>query len=204
MSRAATFRETCFDPLFAGPAISRRLLDAMSRPGAVLPLGEIPLVVPPPDLRAACAVLLAVLDRDVTFHVTDDGMSEIRDYLRFNTGARPARPEHADFVLVAGLSGGAALDAIMGALPDRGDEGVRVLYAPTELDAHETSADVVLVLDGAAGVGERRLSLGGVAASDFHRLGAGRLTSRPVDLWFASAAGRLAAIPRSTDWWPAP
>jgi alpha-D-ribose 1-methylphosphonate 5-triphosphate synthase subunit PhnH len=198
------FRETCFDPLFAGPAISRCLLDAMSRPGAVLPLGEIPLVGPPPDLRAACAVLLAVLDRDVTFHVTDHGTSGIRDYLRFNTGARPARSAHADFVLVTGPSAGATLDAIVGALPDRGDEGVQVLYAPTALDPYETSADVVLVLGGSDGIGERRLSLGGVAAIDFHRLSAGRLTSRPVDLWFASADGRLATIPRSTCWWPAP
>ncbi len=204
MSRAATFRETCFDPLFAGPAISRRLLDAMSRPGAVLPLGEIPLVGPPPDLRAACAVLLAVLDRDVTFHVTDHGASDIRDYLRFNTGARPARPAHADFVLVAGRSAGATLDAIVGPMPDRGDEGVRVLYAPTDFYPHESSADVVLALGGGDAIGEGRLSLGGVAAADFHRLSAGRLTSRPVDLWFASADGRFAAIPRSTGWWPAP
>src|SRR5258706_10690505 len=177
MSSTATFRETCFDPLFAGPAISRRLLDAMSRRGAVLPLGEIPLVVPPPDLRAACAVLLAVLDRDVTFHVTDPAASDIRDYLRFNTGARPARPAHADFVLVAGPSAGATLDALVGAMPGRRDDGVRVLYAPTALDPYETSADVVLVLGGTDGLGERRLSLGGVASADFHRLSAGRLTS---------------------------
>src|SRR5687768_14065630 len=109
MKAGATFRETCFDPLFAGPTISRCLLDAMSRPGVVLPLGEIPLVVPPPDLRPACAVLLAVLDRDVTFHVTDPGASEIRDYLRFNSGARPAPAERADFVLVIGPSAGPAL-----------------------------------------------------------------------------------------------
>ena len=201
MRHAATFRETCFDPLFAGPAISRRLLDAMSRPGVVLPLGEIPLVVPPIGLRAACAVLLAVLDRDVTFHVTDPGASEIRDYLRFNTGARLASPDHADFVLVAGQSAGAALDAIAGAMPDRGDDGIRMVYAPTGLDPQETSADVVLGLGG-ADAGARRLTLGGVAAADFHRLSACRLTSRPVDLWFASADGRLAAIPRSTWWYP--
>ena len=204
MRRAATFRETCFDPLFAGPALSRCLLDAMSRPGVVLPLGEIPLVVPPIGLRAACAVLLAVLDRDITFHVADPGGSEIRDYLRFNTGARPASPDHADFVLVVGRSAGATLDAIVDAMPDRGDEGVRVVYAPTELDPQETSAEVVLDLGGADVVGERRLSLGGVASADFHRLSACRLTSRPVDLWFASADARLAAIPRSTCWCPAP
>jgi alpha-D-ribose 1-methylphosphonate 5-triphosphate synthase subunit PhnH len=158
MRGAATVREACFDPLFAGPAISRRLLDAMSRPGAVLPLGEIPLVVPPVGLRAACAVLLAVLDRDVTFHVTDPAASEIRDYLRFNTGARSVSPEQADFVLVAGQSAGAALDAIVDTMPDRGDEGVRVVYAPSELDPQETRADVILGLGG-ADVGERRLSL---------------------------------------------
>lgn len=204
MRRDAAFREMCFDPLFAGSAISRCLLDAISRPGSVLPLGEIPLVVPPADLRPACAVLLAVLDRDVTFHVTDPGASEIRDYLRFNTGARPAGPEHADFVLVVGRSAGAALDAIVGTLPDRGDDGARVVYAPTALDPEETRADVILELGVAHGLGERCLSLSGVAPADFHRLSAARLTSRPLDLWFASADGRLAAIPRSTGWWPAP
>jgi alpha-D-ribose 1-methylphosphonate 5-triphosphate synthase subunit PhnH len=204
MRRDATFRETCFDPLFAGSAISRCLLDAISRPGAVLPLGEIPLVVPPPELRAACAVLLAVLDRDVTFHVTDPGAADIRDYLRFNTGARPASPEHADFVLVVGRSAGPALDAIVGALPDRGDDGVRIVYAPTELDPPPTGAEVVLELGIANGIGERRLSLDGVAAADFRRLGARSVVSRPVDLWFASADPRLAAIPRSTWWCAAP
>jgi len=202
MKRLGTFRETCFDPLFAGPTISRTLLDAMSRPATVLPLGEIPLVVPPPDLRPACAVLLAVLDRDVTFHVADAGASDMRDYLRFNTGAHAAAPEDADFVLVVGPTAGPALDAILRAAPEPTDDGVRLVYAPVDLDPLDSRPDLILELDDAEIYGERRLALDGLAASDFERLYACRATSRPVDLWFASPDGRLAAIPRATRWRP--
>jgi alpha-D-ribose 1-methylphosphonate 5-triphosphate synthase subunit PhnH len=203
MKRYGTFRETCFDPLFAGPTISRCLLDAVCRPGTVLPLGDNPLVVPPSDLRPACAVLLAVLDRDVTFHVADGGTSDMREYLRFNTGAHAAAPEDADFLLVVGPTAGPALDAILHAAPGPSDDGVRLVYAPSELDPLDTRPDVVLHLDDSEIYGERRLAVGGVSAGDFEGLHERRSTSRPVDLWFVSADGRLAAIPRSTRWRPA-
>jgi phosphonate C-P lyase system protein PhnH len=203
MRLAATVRETCFDPLFAGPTISRCLLDAMSRPGTVLPLGEVSLLVPPPALRPACAVLLAVLDRDVTFHVADGGASDLREYLRFNTGAHVAGPEDADFVLVTGPSAGSALDAIVGATPRPTDDGVRLVYAPIELDPLDRRPDVVLELDDSEIYGDRRFTLNGLDAGDFERLHTRRPTSRPVDLWFASADGWVAGIPRTTRWRPA-
>jgi alpha-D-ribose 1-methylphosphonate 5-triphosphate synthase subunit PhnH len=203
MRRAETFREIGFDPLLAGPGISRSLLDAMSRPGSVVPLGQLPVAVPPADLRPACAVLLAVLDRDVTLHVTEAATSEMREYFRFNTGARCGSPRDADFVLVVGPSAGPALDAILDTAPDAADEGVRLIYVPTELDSAHTPPDVVLELDDAESYGERRLAVRGVEAADFDRLHACRSTSRPVDLWFVSIDGWLAAIPRTTRWSPA-
>jgi phosphonate C-P lyase system protein PhnH len=199
MKAPETFRELDFDPLLAGPALSRALLDATSRPGSPVPLRPVALTVPPRDLRPACAVLLAALDRDVSLHVTDAGTRELRDYLRFNTGAHGATAGHADFVLVVGPSAGRALDTIIDATrPD--DPGVCLVYAPAALDAFQTPPDVVLELDDAGIYGERRLALHGLDEADFRRLHAARSTSRPVDLWFVSADGWLAAIPRTTPW----
>jgi alpha-D-ribose 1-methylphosphonate 5-triphosphate synthase subunit PhnH len=203
MKRLGTYRETWFDPLFAGAAISRTLLDAVSRPATVLPLGDIPLVVPPSGLRPACAVLLAVLDRDVTFHVADAEAADMRDYLRFNTGAHAAAPEDADFVLVVGPTAGPALDAIVRAAHEPTDDGVRLVYVPDDLNPLDGRAEVVLELDDAEIYGTRRLTVDGLAAADFARLHTCRATSRPVDLWFVSPDGRLAAIPRTTRWRPA-
>src|SRR5919108_6107973 len=90
MRAGAELRETWFDPIVAGPALSRRLLEATACPGRVISLGEIALAVPPPRLRSACALLLAVMDREATFHVLGPHADRMREYLRFNTGAHVA------------------------------------------------------------------------------------------------------------------
>lgn len=91
------------NPVFASQRIFRNALDAMAHPGsiqvvscdAVLPKGLVP---------AAGAVLLALLDPDTRLWLSDqfaDGPTAA--YLQFHTGTRiAARPEDADFALVAG------------------------------------------------------------------------------------------------------
>lgn len=200
MISIAALRETCFDPLFAGQAVFRHLLEATARPGHVVSLGEIPLVVPPPRLRPACAVLLAVLDREVTFHVTGPGAAEVRDYLHFNTGAHSTGPEAADFILVTGGSAGVSLDRVRRGTLQAPHESATVVYAPAELEPPAEDADVILVLSGPGIPGERRLRLRGVLGEDFERLREGRTFPLGLDLWLVGADGGLCAIPRSTRW----
>lgn len=200
MISVAAFREPRFDPLVAGQAVLGCLREATERPGHVVPLGDIPLVVPPPHLRAACAVLLAVLDRELTFHVTGPGAAAVREYLHFNTGAHSTDPEDAGFVLVTGASCGDCLHrATRGTRPGSHD-GVVVVYAPTELQPAAADADVVLALSTVESPGDRRLAVRGVAGSDFERMCAGHDARPRFDIWFATVDGRLCAIPRSARW----
>jgi alpha-D-ribose 1-methylphosphonate 5-triphosphate synthase subunit PhnH len=200
MISVAALRETRFDPLFAGQANFRHLLEATARPGHVVSLGDVPLVVPPARLRPACAVLLAVLDREVTFHVTGPGASEIRDYLHFNTGSHSTHPEDADFILVTGASAGASLDRARRGTLEAPHETATLVYAPAELEPLAEDADVSLVLSGPGITGERRLRLRGVGGEDFERLREDREFPRGLDLWFAAADGGLCAITGSTRW----
>src|SRR5215510_14324379 len=93
----ADLRETRFDPLVTGPALFSRLVQATACPGDVVPLGDVKLDVPSPRLRSACALLLAVMDREVSFHVLGAGSGRVREYLRFNTGAHIVALGSADF-----------------------------------------------------------------------------------------------------------
>lgn len=102
MMQMARLRETGFDPVFTSQAVFRRILQATARPGTIMSLGEVPLTIPPRNLRPACTLLLALLDPEVGLHVLGPGADEIAEYLRFNTDARRAPLEEADFVLVAG------------------------------------------------------------------------------------------------------
>lgn len=193
---AGGVREASFDPLVGGATARARLRVAIARPGAPLPFGDHALAVPPPALRPACALLLSVLDRDVTFHVTGGPPApEIREYLRFNSGARAVDPLDADFVLVLGCTAGATLEAIITRGSGPAADGVRVVYAPRTLRLGGGGDDVVLTVTSSAAE-ERRLWVAGMLADDLRRLGA----CSGVDVWLASADGRLAVLPRRTTW----
>jgi hypothetical protein len=193
----AALRESAFDPICARHALVHGLLDATARPGSVVPVDVASLVVPPARLRLACALLLAVLDRDDSFHVLGSGAMGIRHYLRFNTGAQTSWLERANFVLVAGASAGAALAQLQGRTLDAWRDRLAIIYAPTSLAASKDAADVRLAVNSPDASGVRTLCLAGVAAEDFDALGESRLG---VDIWLASADGFLAVIPRSIRW----
>jgi phosphonate C-P lyase system protein PhnH len=192
MMAVADLRETRFDPLFEGQMLLRRLLDATARPGLVVPLGEITLAVPAPALRPACALLLAVMDREVTFHVLGPGAERVREYLRFNTGAHATELGAADFVLVT--APGLARDGTLQAP----HEGATVVCIPASVSSAAGIADVTLRLQGGGVVGETRLAIQGLRESDLAPLVMRPEGRRGVDLWLAAADGCLAVIPRRT------
>lgn len=194
---ATPLRETRFDPLVAGHAVFRRLLEATANPGAVVRLDNVDLVVQPARLAGACALLLAVLDDDVGLRVAGPQADAIAEYLRFNSGARSASLEHADFVLNTGATSDGQLSRLM---RNRSRSGAILVYAPATLSAQPRPGSVALALAGPTVSVIRRLSLTGIDADELDRLHALSHSPLGVDLWLASASGALVVIPRSTLW----
>ena len=79
-------------------------------------------------------------------------------------------------------------------------DGVVLVYAPAELRPAAVDADVVLALSTVEPTGDRRLAVSGVASADFERMCANRDTRPGFAIWFATADGRLCAIPQSAPW----
>ncbi len=195
MTLETMLRETTFDPLRGGLALAPRLLQAASRPGCIVPLGDTSLAVPEPAHRPACALLLTVLDRDVTFHVTGRDAGWLRDYLRFNTGARATTVEHADFLVVTAGSAGDWIERVRRAGPRARAGGATVVYLATSLSAPPARAAVRVVVEERGGW--CALGLAGVVAAHFERL---ECLSDGIDVWLVAADGDLAVLPRSTPW----
>jgi alpha-D-ribose 1-methylphosphonate 5-triphosphate synthase subunit PhnH len=197
MTVLAALRESAFDPISDRDALVRRLLDATAHPGSVVSVDGPALVVPPTRLRLACALLLAVLDRDVGFHLLGAEATDIRHYLRFNTGAQPSWLERANFILITGTSAGEALGRLRRRALDAWRDRLTIIYAPTSLSPSDDAADVELAVTGPDAPAVRTLCLTGVAAEDFDAL---RETRLGVDIWLASGDGFLAVIPRLLRW----
>ena len=195
MRLTAELRETAFDPVFCAQALFRRLLEATARPGLVVALGECPLVVPPARLRPACALLLALMDREVTFSVVGPDAETVREYLRFNTGAHATGVAAADFVLVT-ASGGDWSPARRGAL-DAPHESATVVLTPLAVGGPRRAADVTLALTGPGIAGEALLPLRGLSVFDVAPLVDRADFPLGVDVWLAGADSRLAVVPRS-------
>lgn len=195
MTVLADLRETRFDPLLTGKALFMSLVEAAARPGQVVGLGDIALDVPSPRLRCACAILLAVMDREVGFHVLGPGSGRLREYLRFNTGAHVVDLGAADFVLVT-ESGPSWEAAVRGPVPGL-EPAATVVLAPTSLQGQPGPADVTLMLSGPGIDGTTRLSLHGLTVADVALLLARGEGPRAVDVWLAAADGHLAVIPRA-------
>jgi alpha-D-ribose 1-methylphosphonate 5-triphosphate synthase subunit PhnH len=187
MITTAEFREAQFDPLEAADELVSRVREATARPGLVVDLGDLELTVPPPRLRAACALLLALMDDEVSFHVLGPDAGRLRSYLRFHTGARPTALADADFVLVtqpAG-TGGAGVSGLR--------DGATVVCPVRGLSNTVEPADLVLCLDGQHASDGRWLAIQGVRRVDL----APALEQRAFDVWLVAADGRLAVLPRT-------
>lgn len=92
------------DPALASQAVFRRALEALSRPGRLVKVesdAEVPAGLDP----AACALALALLDRDTTLWCSPSLRGpHVGGYLRFHTGCTlVARAQDAQFALVAGV-----------------------------------------------------------------------------------------------------
>ncbi|WP_120495509.1 phosphonate C-P lyase system protein PhnH [Kiloniella sp. EL199] len=92
------------NPVFDATAVFRTVLDAMSRPGAII---KIPLTCESPNKlnSSAASILLALADMDTTVWLSPETeCSDVADYLRFHTGCTLKKnTSHCDFAVINGL-----------------------------------------------------------------------------------------------------
>jgi alpha-D-ribose 1-methylphosphonate 5-triphosphate synthase subunit PhnH len=89
------------DPVTEAQACFRSVLSAMSCPGRIVAMSH--SIAAPPLNPATAAVLLTLVDADVTLWL-DDALSPSWDWLAFHAGVvRAPRPGHAAFLCVTSL-----------------------------------------------------------------------------------------------------
>jgi alpha-D-ribose 1-methylphosphonate 5-triphosphate synthase subunit PhnH len=102
-SAAETIDGGFADPVFDAQSVFRAVMDAMARPGTVLPVKA--LAAPPAPLSATAAALaLTLSDHDTPLWLDPalSGSAPVRAYLAFHTGAPVAEARsEAAFALVA-------------------------------------------------------------------------------------------------------
>jgi alpha-D-ribose 1-methylphosphonate 5-triphosphate synthase subunit PhnH len=209
-----------FDEVRESQRVFRRLLEASAWPGKVEKLPATRVSPPPSWPAAVIQVARTLLDSQVTFAVHGEAGPSLFDYLRTNTGARPAPLPQASYVIagpplaaldVAALHPGTLLE------PDRG--ATVLLACELVLDRPEQpgqpprpngsahpagrfASDLVALNLRGRGIADRRtLVVDRDTAAALARL-AEREDEYPlgVDLILADHAGRLVSLPRTTRW----
>lgn len=191
---SSPLREMTFDPLVGSRAIIRGLREATARPGVAVDMAIPELTVRPTRLRPACAVLLAVLGRDVSLAVVGSDAATVGEYLRFNTGARCAPVVAADFILV---TRGGTWPMAMPA--ERRERWRTVVLAPDGLGV-AAGAPTSLILVGTGDRDTRRLAVGGITVDEFTVIRAENAHAPSIDVWLVGADDRLAVLPATASW----
>jgi len=184
---------------FANPVLSaqstfRAVLDAMARPGRVLPMQTD--VSPPPPLSAAgAAVALTLCDHDTPVWLAAGlrANAAVGDWLRFHCGcALVDDPAEAAFALAGGAENLPAFDAFSIGTPDYPDRSTTVV-----LQVDSLSSGTRLVLTG-PGIRDRSVLRAEPLPPDMNeRLAANRrLFPCGIDLVLVAPTA-VAALPRS-------
>jgi alpha-D-ribose 1-methylphosphonate 5-triphosphate synthase subunit PhnH len=190
-----------FDPVYESQATFRVVLEAMARPGTVAKLPAIDPRCPVDDCRPLAAVLLTLLDHEVSFAVVPapgDGVEadRLERYLAAATGSRPAAVETADYVLALGALPDGLAERLKRGRPAYPDESTTLLVAAPSLVA-EDGPTAALAGPGVRPGAVARLS--GLTLADLEALAeANADPPLGIDLILADAEGNVACLPRST------
>ncbi len=188
--------EPAFDRVFDTQRIYRMMLDAMARPGKILALPRLD-IYPPSSLSAYVSGLaFTLLDGETTFAVLP-GNDFWRDYMAVNTGAKPAAPAAAEFILLAGGAYAPQIaDLSRGTLlaPEKG----ATLFIMVDALAAE-GVGVRLTLTGPGIKGRSQVAVDGLNLANLDNI----LTLNQeyplgVDTFFTDRHGQLLAMPRSS------
>jgi alpha-D-ribose 1-methylphosphonate 5-triphosphate synthase subunit PhnH len=181
------------EPVLAAQATFRVVMDAMARPGAVLPLAGI--AAPAPLSPTAAAIALTLLDYETPFWLdaplADTG--EVARFISFHTGARvTADPAAAAFTFVAAPAAAPPFASFaQGSLeyPDRSTTLVLQVARLAEGDG--------MVLRGPGIADTRRLAASPLPADFLDQLADNRARfPRGVDI-LLTAPNAVAGLPRS-------
>lgn len=119
-------------------ATFRIVMDAMARPGRILPLAP-SFISPPPLTPAAAAILLTLVDFETPLWL-DAALSRepaVAAFLRFHTGARLApSPETAAFALIADPASAPPLAVFAQGAPDYPDRSTTIIWQVETLQPH--------------------------------------------------------------------
>jgi alpha-D-ribose 1-methylphosphonate 5-triphosphate synthase subunit PhnH len=170
-----------------GQLVFRAVLDAVARPGEIVPCdlsGSVPTALVP---------VLALADQSTPVTVLSDDPAWMT-VVTETTGAPVGPLEHARLVSVLDPVSAADLRSLRVGTAEEPEDGAQVFIAVEDIVHRED-----LVLEGPGVPGERALSVPGLPAG-FWPLRADLVRDFPagVDIVFVAGDGRLAAVPRST------
>ncbi|AXS39159.1 phosphonate C-P lyase system protein PhnH [Breoghania sp. L-A4] len=182
-------------PVFDSQATFRAVLDALARPGMIVPLAartHPPKPLPPLAADILCA--LADQDTPVLFSAAPGGSTVVADWLRFQTGAPVTNDAGAaSFAVAADLKHLPALSQFPQGTPEYPDRSTTIIVPLSSL----TGGDPV-TLSGPGIKGTRTFAPKGLSAGFWEQAAANHAQyPRGVDLIFVSAIA-IAALPRST------
>jgi len=189
-----------FDSVHDVQRAFRKLVDAMSRPGLVVDLGEQANKLEPvgPCLSSTLLAAIMLMDTEVAFHVCSRHCAETIGLLKELTNAKTAAAGEADFVFVLRDSADGGLE-----------EAIRRAKSGDLIDPH-LSATIIVEVEEVAEDGELRLTGPGIDGERFVRIGAegdwlaareekNREFPMGVDMIFVDARHRAVCLPRTTQ-----
>ncbi|AWN47521.1 phosphonate C-P lyase system protein PhnH [Methylobacterium terrae] len=183
------------DPVHDAQGVFRAVMDALARPGTIQALAT-DLAPPGPLTPELAGIALALADADAPLWL-DAGLARdpaVADFLRFHTGARITEdPSEAAFALVSDPAACPDFGVFAQGMPAYPDRSATLVLAVSDLSDREGWR-----LDGPGIRGSARLTAAPLPADSLARLARNHAGfPQGVDLILA-AAGRLAALPRST------
>lgn len=193
--KSATLAGGFSEPVFEAQSVFRAIMDAMARPGKIIDILE--KTTPPAPLSPeAGAVTLCLFDHEtpVWLDAALAGTAEVGEWLRFHTGAPVvSEPNEASFALVSDPARMPVLAAFRQGTADYPDRSTTLIVAIETLDGTD-----LLTLSGPGIKDTARLAPHPLPVGFADQAAANHaLFQRGVDIVF-TAAGKLAALPRST------
>ena len=192
------------DPVHDSQKSFRALLDAMARPGTVVPLPEtVANAAPLPSAMAAAILTLADHETTIWLDAPLASRPDVAQFLRFATGAKlTTDPREATFALVSDPRHMPPLDAFAAGTPDYPDRSTTILLAIDHFSAASGGSPVDCVsleLSGPGIDGTTSLSFSPSPPRLAEQLRANRARfPMGVDL-ILCGPGHVVALPRSTQ-----
>jgi len=178
-----------FDAVFDSQRVFRCLLRATARPGELVALPK--AAVPPAE-----AVLLTLVDHEVSFCAVGEGAREFEERLSLRAGARVSSPREADFAFMLGEDRRGFLPLLKRGTLEEPASGATAVYAVRRLSM---SRSICTVRVSGPGVpGERLLGVEGLADPELGEIVKTR-SGYPlgVDVYLVDDRGMVVGLPRS-------